>query len=75
MANNQAGFDGDWEAGSYTWQVLLHETAHALGLKHPGNYNAGGGGTRGPYLSKATDTRGNTLMSYHNAAEHDAHQL
>lgn len=67
IANNQAGFDGDWEAGSYSWQVLLHETAHALGLKHPGNYNAGGGGTRGPYLSKAADTRGNTLMSYHNA--------
>ena len=67
MANNQAGFEGDWEAGSYTWQVLLHETAHALGLKHPGNYNAGGGGTRGPYLSRATDARGNTLMSYHNA--------
>ena len=67
IANNQAGFDGDWEAGTYSWQVLLHETAHALGLKHPGNYNAGGGGTRGPYLSKAADTRGNTLMSYHNA--------
>jgi serralysin len=67
MANNQAGFDGDWEAGSYSWQVLLHETAHALGLKHPGNYNAGGGGTRGSLPVEGSRHRGNTLMSYHNA--------
>jgi serralysin len=67
IANNQSGFSGDWDEGSYSWQVLLHETAHALGLKHPGNYNAGGGGTAGPYLGKSADNRNNTLMSYHDA--------
>ena len=67
LANNQSGFDGEWGEGSYVWQTLLHETAHALGLKHPGNYNAGGGGTPGPYLPGALDNRNNTLMSYRNA--------
>lgn len=68
MANNAAGFNSGWDQGSYAWQTLLHETAHALGLKHPGNYNAGGGGTQGPYLSGRADNRNNTLMSYHDAA-------
>ncbi|MCA0241045.1 MAG: M12 family metallo-peptidase [Proteobacteria bacterium] len=69
LANNQAGFHDDWDEGSYSWQVLLHETGHALGLKHPGNYNAGGGGTAGPYLSGSADNRGNTIMSYHDAKD------
>lgn len=67
LAANQGSFGGGWEAGSYGWQVLLHETAHAIGLKHPGNYNAGGGGTPGPYLAAGEDHRGNTIMSYRNA--------
>lgn len=67
IANNQAGYASEWDEGSYNWQILLHETGHALGLKHPGNYNAGGGGTPGPYLSRSVDHRGNTLMSYHDA--------
>jgi hypothetical protein len=29
---------------------LIHETFHALGLKHPGNYNGSGSG-EGPFLS------------------------
>lgn len=62
IATNQGG---DWSPGTYAWETLLHETGHALGLKHPGNYNAGGGGTPGPYLTKALDTRSNTIMSYH----------
>jgi len=52
--------------GSYGWQTLIHEIGHTLGLKHPGNYNAGGGGAPAPYLSKALDTRLFTLMSYNN---------
>jgi serralysin len=67
IANNQAGYGGEWEEGSHNWVTLLHETAHALGLKHPGNYNAGGGGTPGPYLAAAADHRNNTLMSYKDA--------
>lgn len=53
--------------GSYGWQTLIHELGHTLGLKHPGNYNAGGGGTPGPYLPSALDNRAYTLMSYNNA--------
>lgn len=69
IANNQAGYASNWDEGSYNWQTLLHETAHALGLKHPGNYNAGGGGTPGPYLPGGADNRGNTIMSYNNAKD------
>lgn len=50
--------------GSYGYKTLLHEIGHAIGLKHPGNYNAGGGGTEGPYLSSAQDSYQYTLMSY-----------
>lgn len=53
--------------GSYGWTTLLHEIGHTLGLKHPGNYNAGGGGAPGPFLPKATDNRRYSLMSYYGA--------
>ena len=69
MANNQSGFSSAWDEGGHVWTTLLHETAHALGLKHPGNYNAGGGGTPGPYLAKSADNRNNSIMSYNNAAD------
>ena len=35
-----------------------------MGLKHPGNYDAGGGGTPGPYLDQAVDNGQYTTMSY-----------
>jgi serralysin len=38
----------------------MHEIGHALGLKHPGNYNAGGGTSPGPFLSKSLDNPGST---------------
>jgi Bacterial pre-peptidase C-terminal domain/Peptidase M10 serralysin C terminal len=50
--------------GSYGYMALIHETLHALGLKHPGNYDAGGGGTEGPYLNPSEDNVTNTLMTY-----------
>ena len=68
LANNQSSFSGSWAKGSYEWETIVHETGHALGLKHPGNYNAGGGGTPGPYLAKASDNRNNSIMSYNNNA-------
>jgi Matrixin len=68
LANDQATFQdaASWNKGGYTWETVLHEIGHALGLKHPGNYNAGGGGTPKPYLSRRLDTRTNTIMSYNN---------
>lgn len=50
--------------GSYGFETLIHETCHALGLKHPGNYNAGGGSPPPPYLPSGEDNWDNTLMSY-----------
>lgn len=52
--------------GTYGWETLIHEIGHTLGLKHPGNYNASGGGSPGPFLTTALDTRQYTLMSYNN---------
>ncbi|NKB15756.1 MAG: hypothetical protein HC774_00685 [Sphingomonadales bacterium] len=46
---------------------MLHETLHALGLKHPGNYDAGAGDAPPPFLSPATDNTTNTIMSYNTA--------
>jgi hypothetical protein len=65
LANNQAtNSDAGVQQGGYGWMTVLHEIGHTLGLKHPGNYNAGGGGTPGPYLPAATDARQYTIMSY-----------
>lgn len=70
---NNAGSSGtvnaDMTLGGYGWETLIHEIGHTLGLKHPGNYNAAGGGTPGPYLSRADDNRRTTVMSYNNAAD------
>jgi hypothetical protein len=55
--------------GSYGWETLIHEIGHTLGLKHPGNYNAGGGGAATPYLPTATDTRRYSVMSYKQPAD------
>ncbi|NYZ22440.1 M10 family metallopeptidase C-terminal domain-containing protein, partial [Azospirillum oleiclasticum] len=50
--------------GTYGFMTAIHEIGHAMGLKHPGNYNAGGGGTAGPYLPASTDKVAYTVMSY-----------
>lgn len=63
IANNYA-YNTSPVVGEYGYLTLMHEIGHAIGLKHPGNYNAGGGGTEGPYLSSATDNTDNTVMSY-----------
>ncbi|WP_137279522.1 DUF4214 domain-containing protein [Pseudomonas rhizoryzae] len=42
-------------------QLLVHETGHALGLKHPGEYSQY---DKGPYLPIALATASNTAMAY-----------
>jgi hypothetical protein len=54
-------------AGSYGYRAILHETLHALGLKHPGNYDAGAGYSPPPFLAPAIDNSTNTIMSYNTA--------
>ena len=49
--------------GNHGYTVIIHETLHALGLKHPGNYNGAGTGT-GPFLPYGEDNQSNTVMSY-----------
>jgi hypothetical protein len=51
-------------AGSNGYTTLIHETLHALGLKHPGDYDAISHGTDGPFLDPSQDHKSNTVMSY-----------
>ena len=51
--------------GAYRYETLIHETLHALGLKHPGNYNGSStGGQDGPFLPDNIDHSGNSVLSY-----------
>ena len=60
-ASTTNGFRGGF--GSHGFETLMHETLHALGLKHPGNYNGSGTG-QGPFLPYGEDNNQNTIMSY-----------
>jgi len=52
--------------GSYAYSLMIHEVFHAIGIKHPGNYNAGEPPQQVPgnFLIETEDNYGNTIMSY-----------
>ena len=58
--------DGDMYYGGYGFQTYMHEIGHALGLSHPGTYNAGNGGaiTYAGNAEYSLDNRQYTIMSY-----------
>ena len=64
--NNSAGSTTSLPMGGYSYFVLLHEIGHALGLSHPGDYNAALGVSI-TYANNAQFTQDShqyTLMSY-----------
>jgi hypothetical protein len=66
LRNNQNWGTGP---GTHEFSTLIHETLHALGLKHPGDYN--GGLEPGPFLPANEDNGLNTIMSYYAAGQRD----
>ncbi len=60
----------DYAAGTYEYDTVIHEIGHALGLKHPGNYNAGSAPSTEPgnYLATSEDSKTLSVVSY---AEHE----
>jgi len=55
------------DSGGRGFQILLHETGHALGLKHPGEYNSGSTqdlSYLGPFAPSGWDNSEYTIMSY-----------
>ena len=65
--DNSGAGSATYSVGSYYYEVVVHEIGHALGLKHPGNYNAvSSTGSPAPYLPTSEDQSPNTVMTYNN---------
>ena len=57
---------GSVPVGSYSFFTIMHELGHALGLSHPGDYNAGPGQqiTYATHAQFVQDTEQYSVMSY-----------
>ena len=67
FVNQDQADNFDLYPGGYGFTTLVHETGHAIGLEHPGDYNAGGVFS---YINSADyfqDTAQFTIMSYFDA--------
>lgn len=67
ISNDTIG--SSYAQGTYDYDTLIHEITHAIGLKHPGNYNDGQApsATPGNYLASSEDSKTLSVVSY---AEH-----
>jgi hypothetical protein len=70
MASNTIN-NSSFDIGTYEYMTLVHEIAHAIGLNHPGNYNAGEPpkAEAGNYLASSEDNRWVSIMSYNDVPQ------